>query len=122
MRFPISQNLQYYRELLEQIAKKNQLILGKFDGHQPMYGGEDNPTAQALLTAYREYSNDMSAPLVIGGGTYAKAVPGFFAFGPEFSDTPHLCHQANEYISCSDFLDAAKIYARAIYNLANLNQ
>ena len=57
---------------------------------------------------------------IISGGTYAKAVPGFFAFGPEFPHTPNLCHQANEYISRKDLLNAAKIYARAIYKLINI--
>ena len=44
--------------------------------------------------------------------------PGFLAFGPEFAHTPKLCHQANEYITQKDLLDAAKIYSRAIYALA----
>ena len=48
----------------------------------------------------------------------AKALPGFLAFGPEFAHTPKLCHQANEYITQKDLLDAAKIYSRAIYALA----
>ena len=83
-----------------------------------MYAGTGDPTAAKLLQAYRDYTGDFSEPLVIGGGTYAKALPGFLAFGPEFAHTPKLCHQANEYISCQDLLDAAKIYSRAIYALA----
>ena len=47
----------------------------------------------------------------------ASGLPGVLAFGPIFPHTPNLCHQADESISRADLLDAAKIYARAIYEL-----
>ena len=91
--------------------------LGFFEGHEPLLAQEDDPTAARLLKAYRDFTGDLSAPLVIGGGTYAKELPGVLAFGPIFAHTPNLCHQADEYISREDLLAAAKIYARAIYEL-----
>lgn len=118
MRFPVTHNLSSYRTALENISTSHGLKLGAFDGYEPMYAGKDNETAQKLLEVYRDFTGDMSEPLVIGGGTYAKALPGFLAFGPQFPHTPSLCHQANEYISCEDMLVTAKLYARAIYALA----
>ena len=39
---------------------------------------------QSLLAAYRQETGDLSAPLAIGGGTYAKAMENIIAFGPVF--------------------------------------
>lgn len=119
MRFPVSHKVADYRAALTDICAKHQLRLGFFEGHEPLLAQEDDPTASRLLKAYRDFTGDLSAPLVIGGGTYAKELPGVLAFGPIFAHTPNLCHQANEYISREDLLAAAKIYARAIYQLCD---
>ena len=118
MRFPVTHTGDSYQQQLSSLAAQYQMQLQILELQEPMYAGTDNPVAKKLLQAYRDYTGDLSEPLVIGGGTYAKALPGFLAFGPEFAHTPKLCHQANEYITQKDLLDAAKIYSRAIYALA----
>lgn len=117
MRFPVSHNMAQYREVLQDICDKYALRLGIFEGHEPMLAERDDETVRRLLKAYRDFSGDLSEPLIIGGGTYAKDLPGVLAFGPIFAHTPNLCHQADEYISAADLLASAKIYARAIYEL-----
>ena len=37
---------------------------------------------QSRLAAYREQTGDMGEPLVVGGGTYARAMKNIVAFGP----------------------------------------
>ncbi len=118
IRFPVSHSIERYQQLLQKFAADNDFSLAILEAQQPMYAGKDNPTANTLLKAYREYSGDDSDPLVIGGGTYAKALKNFFAFGPEFADSPKVMHQANEFIRQEDLLKATKIYTRAIYYLA----
>lgn len=118
LRFPVSKRVEIYRTKLQKLAAENGLQLTILDENEPLYGGNDNATALALLEVYREYTGDNSPPLIIGGGTYAKALDNFFAFGMEFSDTPQVMHQANEFIRKDDLLKACKIYARAIYRLA----
>lgn len=118
LRFPVSWRGSQLQQRLAEIAARCRLQLKILELQDPLYVSADKPPARQLLQAYRDYSGDMSAPLVIGGGTYAKLLPGFLAFGPEFAHTPKLCHQADEYITCQDLLDAAKIYSRAIYALA----
>ena len=61
---------------------------------------------------------DLRDPLVIGGGTYAKKMKHFVAFGPEHPEMPNLAHQADECIESKYLLFLAKLYARAIYALA----
>ena len=41
-----------------------------------------------LLAAYREETGDLSEPICIGGGTYARAMPHIAAFGPMLPGMP----------------------------------
>ena len=93
------------------------IIKGK---HQlPIYLPEDDPMISTLTDIYREATGDMeSLPLVIGGGTYARAFDGVAAFGARFPGKPELGHQKNEKIAIDDLVLLAKIYAEAIYKLA----
>jgi succinyl-diaminopimelate desuccinylase len=71
-----------------------------------------------MMEAYREETGDASAePIVIGGGTYAKAFNNILAFGAEFPDDEATMHQANEKLSIESFMKMARIYARAIESL-----
>ena len=118
MRFPVSCRKEEWLARIEALAEKEGCQAEILNVADPLYAREDDPLARKLLAAYRDHTGDDSPPLVIGGGTYAKEIPNFLAFGPEFAHTPKLCHQADEYVSKKDLLDAAKIYARAILLLA----
>jgi succinyl-diaminopimelate desuccinylase len=55
----------------------------------------------------------------MGGGTYARATPHTVAYGAGFpggSDGP--AHEVDERIAVSTVMNAAKIYAQALYELA----
>ena len=52
----------------------------------------------ALLKAYREVTGDMSDPIIIGGGTYARGMDNVVAFGPLYPGQENVEHIANEYI------------------------
>lgn len=104
--------------MLEKAVAPHGLILGDWLAQNPLYLGEEHPLAQKLLGVYREFTGDMTPPLMIGGGTYAKTFPNCLAFGPEKLGEPNLVHQPNEFITQANFRELAKIYARAIYALA----
>ena len=118
LRFLLSKKTDDYLPLIRQKAAENGLTLADWDGAEPLWLGEDHPLAGVLLSSYRQVTGDMSDPLVIGGGTYAKKFPNFLAFGPEDPTRPTLAHQADEHMSRSALRDAARIYARALYALA----
>ena len=118
MRFRLSDTMDRYFALLAKAAEENGLSLVKGTAQDPLYLGEDNPLAKQLLAGYREVTGDMTEPLVIGGGTYAKKMKGFLAFGPEPAEGVTRAHQANEYFTETELLTAAKIYARGIYAMA----
>ncbi|MCL2496073.1 MAG: Sapep family Mn(2+)-dependent dipeptidase [Clostridiales bacterium] len=118
MRFPITRKAAFFQEKLEVIAKDNGLDLIDWKGTEPLFAGEGSFIADTLLKAYRDHTGDMSEPLIIGGGTYAKTMPNFLAYGPVFPGAPNVVHQADEFMDIKEFMDSAKIYARAIYALA----
>ncbi|AST57199.1 diguanylate cyclase [Thermoanaerobacterium thermosaccharolyticum] len=87
--------------------------------HQPpLYFPKDHFLIKTLMKVYEDVTGRKDEPLSIGGGTYAKEMKNMVAFGPIFPGKPDLDHQANEYIKIDDLILNAKIYARAIYELA----
>lgn len=75
---------------------------------------------QSLLAAYRQEPGDLSAPLAIGGGTYAQAMENIIAFGPVFPGEESQEHQADEYIALDNIERLHRIYAQAFQNLLAL--
>jgi succinyl-diaminopimelate desuccinylase len=74
---------------------------------------------RTLMDVYKKHTGDVtSEPLVIGGGTYARAVKNTVAFGADFPGEPELAHQKNEYIAVPKLIKCAEIFADAIFELA----
>ena len=119
VRYPVTiEDDQIYDGITEVIAPFDLGII-KGRNQPPIYYPADDPRVTALMDVYRQYTGDAeSQPLVIGGGTYARAFDGVMAFGARFPGKPSLEHQANERISIDDLLLLAKIYAGAIVKLA----
>lgn len=97
------------------------IIKGK---HQlPIYIPEDDPIIRTLMQVYEKHTADStSKPLVIGGGTYARAIQNTVAFGARFPNETELGHQKNECISVDNMVKLAKIYAEAVYRLSELEE
>ena len=81
----------------------------------------DSPMVKALHRAYVDVTGDtVSQPMVIGGGTYAKALPGIIAFGCEWPGEDNHIHNADECLSVEHFVQQVEIYVKAIENLLAL--
>jgi len=86
----------------------------------PLFYPEDSQLVQALYQAYVEVTDDTeNKPIVIGGGTYAKHIPGIIAFGNKFPNTDNHIHDANECMNLEEFEMQVLIYAQAIKNFLN---
>ena len=72
----------------------------------------------ALVNVYREETGDMTEPMVIGGGTYARAFDNAVAFGCEMPGKPAPVHMPNEFIPIEDLMLNAHMIADAIIALA----
>lgn len=118
LRFLLSRKAKHYRKQLRSLAQQQQMVFVERNYHNPLYLGENHPLTEMLLQSYREVSGDNGPAEVIGGGSYAKTLKNFLAFGAEPAGAAEMAHQANEAISCLHLLDCLKIYARAIYRMA----
>ena len=88
---------------------------------EPLFYAPDSPLVQNLLSAYQEVTGDMeSKPQVIGGGTYAKSIPGIIAFGCEFPGGDNHIHDANECLVVKELGLQQEIYYRAILKLLDM--
>ena len=84
----------------------------------PIYMPADSPLISTLMKVYREQTGDMDTPpLVIGGGTYARAAGNIVAFGACMPGEEEMAHQKNEYIKIDNLMLITRIYVQAIYEL-----
>lgn len=94
---------------------------------EPLFVDPKSELVKTLHEVYREVSGDDFTPLkTMGGGTYARTLPNFVAYGmafplhklPEFAGD---AHQKDEAIEIESLIMATAIYAKAIYRLAYEN-
>ena len=110
---------------------KPELYKANFDHHFNVESAVKEPSnpllfdpkcdlVSTLLKAYRLETNDMSAPLTSGGGTYAKHAKNTIAFGALFPNRESTMHEIDEYINLDEFYLSSAIYAHAIKLLIDL--
>lgn len=84
----------------------------------PHHVDKDSLLVKTLVEVYSAYTGRNEAPLAIGGGTYARTLPGkAVAFGVQFLDRPDRAHQANEGVNLEDLKISAKMFASALEKL-----
>ena len=88
---------------------------------KPLFFPKDSPMVKALHDAYIKVTGDTESELlVIGGGTYAKSIPGIIAFGCEFPGVDNHIHDANEKLEIEELQKQVEIYIEAVKNLLAL--
>ena len=83
----------------------------------PVFMDKNGDVIRTLIGAFREVTGIEDEPTVIGGGTYARAMPNIVAFGPVIPGHPCTEHMKNEHISEEDFEIALKVYTLALKKL-----
>jgi len=124
-KFTATLNLRYpngvvFEDLLNHLKDLLKEFNVSYNHHQKLlYNDPNSELVNTLMDVYRKHTNDLEAkPLVIGGGTFARAIPNVVAFGPHFPGKPSYIHQRDEYIDLDDFILATIIYTEALYKLA----
>lgn len=119
VRYPVTSSADAVYDSIMPTLDRYDLGLVKGKHEEPIYIPADDPMIVTLMDIYRKQTGDEgSQPLVIGGGTYARAMNNVVAFGARFPGEPELGHQKNEYISIDSLMKMTRIYAEAIYRLA----
>ncbi|MBR5315975.1 MAG: dipeptidase PepV [Firmicutes bacterium] len=119
VRYPVTCTDEQVYESILPVIKKYDMGLIKGKSRAPIYMEPDSPMIKALMEVYQHHTGDMeSKPLVIGGGTYARAAKNIVAFGAMFPGDEDLMHQKDERLSIDRFMTMTKIYADAMYRLS----
>lgn len=119
IRYPISASGEQVYEGIMKVLDEYGYGIVKFREQLPINIDADAELVSTLMNIYRAHTGDTeSRPLVIGGGTYARAMDNIVAFGARFPNEPEVGHQRNEKISIDNMIRLAQIYAEAVYELA----
>lgn len=106
------------RKTAESLAGFKAKVIMHGHAQGPHYVPADDPLVKTLLSIYEEHTGEKGQEQVIGGGTYGRILERGVAFGAQFPGRENVMHQANEYMEIDDIVNAAVIYAHAIYELA----
>ena len=121
IRYPLCTN---EVEILGNIAcavSKYGVHVRRIGGHTPHHVPADHKIVRGLMQVYNELTGDDAKPLAIGGGTYSRMMPNTVAFGVVFPGQEDCCHIADEYIEIDRMMQATRIFAHAIAELASGN-
>lgn len=119
LRIPVNTNFDKIRNYLEELKSKCEGLTYSIDNINPkLYIKKDTYLIKTLEKIFKDETGLDIEPIAIGGGTYARAFKNFVSFGMNMPGDKDMCHQVNEFIDIEKMMLSAKIYARAIYELA----
>ncbi len=131
LRYPTTATSQPIIEKLEAFAKDYGYSLTDINDSKPLYYAPDHPAIVTLVNTFNQVTGLNAKPKVIGGGTYARAIPRAVSFGVEFpedSNTPSPypeghggAHQPDEAWSMKALNDCLRIYVQTILRLNELD-
>lgn len=116
-RVPLNEGFDLIKKSLDKATRKYGYSYKTIFESPRHYVPKDSFLVKTLMNAYKEITKDDSEPITIGGGTYAREMECAVAFGPLMPGREDVCHIANEYMYVEDFLNAIKVYVKAIYDL-----
>ncbi len=120
IRYPVTWNSDTLRECLTAGIDGTGWTLEELTDQPSLYVPQDDPLVATLLEVYRSETGDMTAPMTMGGGTYARAMTKGVAFGAEFGGRhgDGGPHEKDECWPVDHLIRATKIYAKALARLA----
>lgn len=93
--------------------------LDSFTDSPSLYFPIDHPLVKTIVEAYRAETGDMKEPGVMGGGTYARAIPNTVSIGTGW-DGDGKAHETDERLKIENLYKMSRIYAHILYKLCEL--
>lgn len=112
IRYPVTMEYDEIMAKLEHKVAPYSVSMRPVSHLSPILKDPSHPFVQVLLSAYRELTGDMSEPMVIGGGTYARSMDNIVAFGALLPGRPLTEHQPDERATLEDLELIKNIYYR----------
>ena len=118
IRYPVTYSAEKMKELVSGHLEDEDGVTIVNDVEDPLFYPADSPLVKSLYDAYVEVTKDTEhKPMVIGGGTYAKYIPGIIAFGCEFTGSDNHIHDADEKLEIAELKAQVEIYEYAVRKL-----
>ena len=118
--YPGGTTIQEIMKAITEKAENSGLKAELVQNYDPVVFARDTPMVKAMQDSYERVTGMDGTPVTTTGGTYAKAMPGIVPFGPSFPGQKGISHNPNEWMTVDDLVTNAKIYALALYRLAQL--
>ncbi len=117
IRYPVTVDKDDIKKKIEEALPGYEVIETEAKG--PIFIDPEDDFIKNLMDVYRESTGDEEAqPMVIGGGTYARAFDNVVAFGAVYPGGEMLAHEKDEYIEVDHLVKLVEIYSKAIIKLA----
>jgi succinyl-diaminopimelate desuccinylase len=122
IRYPVTWKYDDLMAMCRRVVEPLGWRVAESSNKDPLFVPLDSEPSRTLLAVYQEVTGDLeSMPYTMGGGTYARATPHVVAYGMEFpGDIQGPAHEPNECMPTASLIRATKVYAQALYRLANL--
>jgi succinyl-diaminopimelate desuccinylase len=101
--------------LAEKTTGDYQLV--EFSDSPSLYFPLDHPLVRTICEVYQAETGETKAPGVMGGGTYARAVPNTVSVGTGWEGDGHA-HETDERLKIDHLFKMSRIYAHILYRLA----
>lgn len=127
IRYPNDTDSETIQQCFARYLKEHSMALEAEINHdsKPLFVDPQSELVKTLMDVYRSCTQDNFTPAqTMGGGTYARKLPNFVAFGAEFpnQETSDIIiggpHQSDEGFKVEEFKQAVHIYCEAILRLA----
>lgn len=136
IRYPVLSNPDSLMSDIREKAAEFDLRVEISSHQKPLFKDPNEPLIQTLLRVYEKYAGlapigddtplviresvitNPAAPISIGGGTYARSMPGLIAFGPAFPWEKDQAHQIDESMNEETMYLLVQLYQDAIVELS----
>ena len=119
VRYPLSVTDEQVYEAMMPIINKYNMGLIKRSFKKPVIYSQDHPWVKAFMNCYQKHTGDLKTqPIIMSGGSYARAFDNCMCFGMVFPGEEDTAHQRDEYVYLDSLVMGAKIYADMITQLS----
>jgi len=106
------------KRVKDHLAKlKSGWKLEVFKDSPGLYFPLDHPLVKTICEVYEEETGEHKEPEVMGGGTYARAIPNTVSIGTSW-EGDGKAHETDERLKVEHLFKASRIYAHILYRLA----
>lgn len=91
--------------------------VASFSDSAPLYFPIDHPLVQTILDVHEAETGERGTPGVMGGGTYARAIPNTVSVGTGWEGDGNA-HETDERLKIDNLYRMSRIYAHILYRLA----